>query len=594
MRRILFVVLAAAFALRLSVWPRIFAGGRIYLDGPDGYYHLRRAAMALRQWPWVPQFDPALNFPAGGRISWTPLFDGLLATLALPWRSDRALEIAGAFLPPILGVLQLVVLYALIDALRGRRAAMAAVIVAAILPAMVRYTLLGALDHDPFYILCLLLALLGLARGSPLLVTIGLACGILGWAGAIVEVAIVTLVAIAIRNAASRALAIGATASAIIILPFVIVSPWHGATFEGLSWLHIAALAGAGAIGAAFAHHRVILIVDAVACIALLPISIRPLLAGAAYAAGDAPILAMVAEAQPLLRLFGGFDVWPLLIRFGLLPLLALVLLPWFLKRERARDLLFVTPWLAITFVLALFHSRFSFDAGVALAAFAGIAFDRIGRRAMIATLALLPMIPAYIPLRSLEAFNFYLRPNALRDYEMDRICEWLRAQPPGAVLAPWSFGHWVVWIAKKPVVIGPMLSVGQSEFAEGLGFFFLTDNAVAQRFLRSHGVRYLIVTPEIDSIAPRARVAGLDPAPYRDPRVYARTIAARLTFGGSFDGYREVLRSRAAIPTASGVIPLVRVYEIQGNTRESSPPARNPSSSPMVRAMSVGAAGPS
>jgi hypothetical protein len=109
------------------------------------------------------------------------------------------------------------------------------------------------------------------------------------------------------------------------------------------------------------------------------------------------------------------------------------------------------------------------------------------------------------------------------------------------------------VWIAKKPVVIGPMLSVGQSEFADGLRWFFIEDPAEARRFLTTHGVRYVVVTPEISSVEARARVAGLDPARYRDPRIYARTIGARLTFFGGLEGFREVLRS-----------PLVRVYEFQ------------------------------
>ena len=64
--------------------------------------------------------------------------------------------------------------------------------------------------------------------------------------------------------------------------------------------------------------------------------------------------------------------------------------------------------------------------------------------------------------------------------------------------------------------------------------------------------MRYVIVAPELDSIAARARVAGLDPARYRDLHVYARTIGARLTFGAPFNGYREVIRS-----------PYVRVYEV-------------------------------
>src|SRR6266849_1221533 len=549
-RRVLIAVIVLGFALRLSVWPRVFSGGRTCLDGPDGYYHLRRAAMTMQHWPVVPQFDPAINYPAGGTISWPPLFDGLLATLALPFRSDHALEIIGALLPPILGALQLIVLYMLVHSLRGRRAALVAVMVAAILPAVVRYTLLGNLDHDPFFSLCLLVAILGVARENAWLVAAGLSCAVLGWAGAIVGVAIVT-VGFLVARERSNALAIGSTIAALIVLPFVLGSAWRGATFEGLSWLHVGALAVAGFLGSLVARLRALAIVHGIALLILAPICIRPFIAGARYAAGDAPILAMVAEAQPLLKLFGTFDARPMLIRFGLLPFLAIAVAVMKLRdREtpRPRDLAFIAPWAAITFVLALLHSRFSFDAGLALAAFGGIAFEAV--KPQIFAMALLPILPAYIPTPSLEGFNFYLRPNALRDYQMDGICNWLRTRPPGAVIAPWSFGHWIVWIAKKPVVIGPMLSVGQSEFADGLRFFFLEDPAAARQFLKTHGVRYVMASPELSSIEARARVAGLDPARYRDPRTYAKTIGARLTFDGPVAGFTEVVRA-----------PMVRVW---------------------------------
>ncbi|HEX9406048.1 MAG TPA: STT3 domain-containing protein, partial [Thermoanaerobaculia bacterium] len=199
-RRVLIAVIVIGFALRLSVWPRVFSGGRVYLDGPDGYYHLHRAARTLQHWPVVPLVDPAINYPAGGIIDWPPLFDGLLATLAFPLRTDRALEIIGALLPPLLGALQLIVLFMLVHSLRGRRAALAAVVVAAVLPAVVRYTLLGNLDHDPFFTLCLLVSLLGVVRENVALLAAGLACGILGWNGAIVQVAIVAAVVICIRR----------------------------------------------------------------------------------------------------------------------------------------------------------------------------------------------------------------------------------------------------------------------------------------------------------------------------------------------------------------------------------------------------------
>src|SRR2546428_2646041 len=322
-RRVLIAVIVLGFALRLSVWPRVFSSGHVYLDGPDGYYHLRRAAMTMQHWPLVPQFDPAINYPAGGTISWPPLFDGLLATLALPFRSDHALEVIGALLPAFLGALQLIALYMVVHSLRGRRAALVAVIVAAILPAVVRYTLLGNLDHDPFFSLCLLIALLGVARENAWLIAAGLTCAVLGWAGAVVGVAIVTIVFL-VAGERSRALAIGSTIAAVVVLPFVIVSAWRGATFEGLSWLHVGALAVAGLLGSLVARLRALAIVHAIALLVLAPICIRPFIAGARYAAGDAPILAMVAEAQPLLKLFGTFDIRPILIRFGFLPLLAI------------------------------------------------------------------------------------------------------------------------------------------------------------------------------------------------------------------------------------------------------------------------------
>src|SRR5438128_780205 len=276
-RRVLIAVIVLGFALRLSVWPRVFSVGRVYLDGPDGYYHLRRAAMTLQHWPLVPNFDPAINYPQGGVISWPPLFDGLLATLALPVRSDHALEIIGAFLPPVLGALQLIVLFMLVHSLRSRRAALAAVVVAGILPAVVRYTLLGNLDHDPFFSLCLLVSLLGVARENAAFVAIGLACGILGWTGAIVQVVIVTLVVVVLwRRESARALAIGATAAAVIVLPFVLGSSWRGATFEGLSWLHVAALAGAALIGSAVSRSRGLAVVNAIVVLILAPICVRP------------------------------------------------------------------------------------------------------------------------------------------------------------------------------------------------------------------------------------------------------------------------------------------------------------------------------
>jgi len=160
------------------------------------------------------------------------------------------------------------------------------------------------------------------------ILAIALSVAVLGWTGAVVGVAIVTFAALATGSrATARVLAYGSALAALLILPFVMTSVWRGATFEGLSLLHVAALVGASVAGAAFAREWRVFAISSIAAIALLPIAIVPFITGMRYAAGDAPILAMVEEAQPLLRLFGTFDVRPMLIRLGFLPLAALFFL---------------------------------------------------------------------------------------------------------------------------------------------------------------------------------------------------------------------------------------------------------------------------
>jgi hypothetical protein len=562
------IVLITGLAVRLSTWRRTFGSGWVTIDGPDGYYHLRRAWLAMQSWPRVPQTDPWLNFPAGGRISWPPLFDGLLATLALPFGTRTALEYIGALLPPLLGVAILAAIYALVahagvEEEGKRRAAVCAVAVAAVLPGVVRYTLLGALDHDPWFELGNVVALLAVAaeswprRRRTIVLSLALAAQILGWTGAIIGVGIVTVFALLQSEEASRVLAIAALIAAAIVTPFVATSIWDTATFEGLSWLHVAVLCGAAFAASLRSRSKAAAIVSGVAFAALLVPSVGPFIGGMRYAAGDAPILTMVAETQPLVRLFGVFDLRPLLIRFGFLPFALLLI--------RRRHLP-VASWTAITLTLALLHSRFSFDAAIALAALAGLVLAE--RKAIVVALAfalaLLPCVAGYVPLPGLEGYNFYTRPDALRDYDLPRLADGLRARPPGAILGPWFVGHFILWHAEKPVVLSPMLSVGQSEFTEGMRWFFIEDEAAARRALDLWHVRYIIVTPEVDSIAVRARVVGIDPRRYHTLDAYMRTIAARLTFlARPPAGYREIARSRTWIDGPIGPVPMLRVYEI-------------------------------
>ena len=216
-RRSLVVVSLIGAALRLGTWNSVFSASGITLDGTDSYYHSRRAWLTLLDWPWVPQFDHLMNVPDGALLVWAPLYDFLLATAAkvLPGGSETAVELAGAILPPILGVLQILVLAMLLRRLAGRRTAILGAALAAFLPGVVRFTLLGASDHDPLIELAtlgVLAAMAGaLSRPETTRMPIGrtsieaaawLSALILTWPGALIHTGLFILVGVASTAAA--------------------------------------------------------------------------------------------------------------------------------------------------------------------------------------------------------------------------------------------------------------------------------------------------------------------------------------------------------------------------------------------------------
>ncbi|MFY9552984.1 MAG: peptide transporter, partial [Thermoanaerobaculia bacterium] len=86
--RALFVAgLAAALllggSLRLHTRAQAAVAGRVRPLDSDSAYHMRRGRFAAARFPRTIQFDPLMNFPAGGVAIWPPLFD---LALALPAR----------------------------------------------------------------------------------------------------------------------------------------------------------------------------------------------------------------------------------------------------------------------------------------------------------------------------------------------------------------------------------------------------------------------------------------------------------------------------------------------------------------------------
>jgi asparagine N-glycosylation enzyme membrane subunit Stt3 len=161
----LVLLLLVAFLLRLAGAAGAFDQGELVtLDG-DSLYHLHRMRLIADQFPGVPWIDPLIAWPAGAPIPWAAGFDLLGAALILLGRAlggPAGGDLLVAALCPLLGVAVVAAVVELALLLQpprpGRRAgALAAGILAALLPQGVAIARYGRIDHHVAEALVMLL-----------------------------------------------------------------------------------------------------------------------------------------------------------------------------------------------------------------------------------------------------------------------------------------------------------------------------------------------------------------------------------------------------------------------------------------------------
>ena len=258
--RFVLLVFLAALALRFAPFSDATARGWRLLS-PDCYGHLRRTASVARNFPRVPFHDSYLNHPDGGVFIWPPAFDLAAGAVARAWygraaTTDQVLRVA-AVLPPLLGALQVLPLFAFARrTFGGRRARIAAVAYAAI-PAAVLWGGFGHFDHHVAEALHLLVVLAAgawaaaapprarFARAAVLGAAVALA--VLTWQGAVFVAGIVFLwAALALGEAAAVT---GLVAAGLVALGAWATLPPEPVPFAFVSfgWFQPVLLAGAAA-----------------------------------------------------------------------------------------------------------------------------------------------------------------------------------------------------------------------------------------------------------------------------------------------------------------------------------------------------------
>ena len=558
-------VLCTALAA-VAVWVRALNRALVFspmgvlpIDG-DSFYHFRRIAYTVHNFPAFLGFDPYVNFPRGGEPIWSPTFDFVLAALVRAVLGDgdpAAMERFLCWVPALLGGLHVALLFLLGRRFLSAPAAFAAASLLAVLPAHVVYSQVGFVDHHVAVSLVgslVLFAALGFAvrpgRREAVWLGLAFAAAFLLWPGSLIHVGVAqaALLAFALSRSersqaieVARRLAAAHALAALAVAPLCLgqswirwgsVSPLVLSKFQPL-WLAAAAVCFALLAEtwqrAGFPRTTLRRAVDATAvgaAVAALLFAAVPELAGTGAAdaftwlARGEEFQAVVSESQPLLWRNGAFWPWSGVVLlsggFALAPVAVAALL-WLARRQRRADLGVLAAWSAAFVALALAQRRFGVDCAPALALLLAAVVDASlsaappQRRRLLAAAAAAAGIVLCLPV-----LDWYqTRPAAGRSRARKMAltvttARWLHehspptpswlapGQPPEyGVLGPWGFGHELRYVAQRPMVQDNFGDdVGTEGFAAAEAYFSAESESAGVEILEQLRVRYVLVGP--------------------------------------------------------------------------------------------------
>ena len=403
------LIVVTGFALRVMNYGDVFYNDLVIFPGYDPYYHMTRIFRVMSDWPTVPAFDPAMNFPYGAVIIWPPLFDFAIATLCLSVGLTPTdiyeVERLAAFTTPAIGALTAVPTYLLAEKILGKRGpALFASLFLMLTPAHIWYSALGFVDHHAsvtliqvtmfYFFLQAAEALEENKKTSVKLWWLGAAAiclttGMLVWNGYIFYVAILDLFLLILLLLDGRwpgsqlpTLLWGTHLTAAFLLaPFVFATvSAGGGPFAAitLSWFHIGAIGGAGLFGLLYKGYfsstvrslspalRVAGLALIIALIATPPlILIDTIKEGLGWVFTKDPFMSQVSESQPIFIYNGQFDLAATIngitIFIFLAPIMMILAMVEPLKdRWDRRKRLFLLLWVGALFLVTLKQRRFA------------------------------------------------------------------------------------------------------------------------------------------------------------------------------------------------------------------------------------------
>jgi asparagine N-glycosylation enzyme membrane subunit Stt3 len=483
----------------------------------DDLYHLKRIEFSAAHFLDVLEFDPDRG-EQGAFCPWPPLYD-LLSSVLGPRVS--------VWIPPVFfAIFAAAVTLAMFRF--GTLAAATAGFTLALSPYLIGASAVGHIDHHYVEPLLVLLIVATAVRRNGLLLALAITLALFVQTAMIVAAALAFLVMFDHPREGAKAFAIPALA--IVLYRFTLppsypVSAW----FLGLP--HAVLLCGAAMACAArsWMSRWMAFLVGAAVALAFPP-SATALLSGLHFFGRD-PWLSSIVEFQPMFRNVSqtGTDI------ANMTGGAVLAVLQW--RRQRTFAIF------SIAYLILAISSRRFLVPAIALFAIGGAFAAAYAHRRDFAIAA---MIVTLLPPIAYDLYAMRI-PEPSND-EFRAIGERMRALPRGRVLAPWSFGHAIDVIGRKPVIIDNFGSMPDERvFTQAIEAMLATRESSLLDYCHARGVRYLVL-PHPAYIPATAATLGIDRDVYSRTRLARRTVWSRLYGGDTIAGFALVSRAAVSI----------------------------------------------
>ncbi|MGQ9844004.1 MAG: STT3 domain-containing protein [Spirochaetota bacterium] len=511
---------------------------------PDPFYHAHRVLITANNFPHVPSFDYYISYPDGAYCIWPPLFDFLPAFLIYIISAGKPninqIEMVCGIYPVVWGLLVIFLTYKIAKGLLDRTTASISAFILAISPITSIYARFGYFDHHIAEVFGLLLIFYFLIKPDSnsyvKWLGLGLAFGVslLLWQGSILFIGIAFFILIARREFNAF---ISYLIALIIILPFSINTHYVDSPFSyrGLSLLHISLLLIASLISLIFVlvKKKNILAIFSIVLLAFLVFFLlksQSFMRGMFFIFKNDPWLATILEFKPLIIQSGYLDNLTVKRTFGpayyVVPIMLLTL---FLEyRIKYKSVINFYVFCLFTAVMSFIGVRY----GIWFIPFFAILFAYFLKKVysifkgtigiLVSTILFFINLLAFQP----KSYAAFMR---LPDMEMVNACHWIKDSLPeaGNILLPhqkpqygimcfWDVGHYVVYIAGKPVT-SSNFGNDAPNFKKVNEFYLTTSEDDALRYLNDFTADYVFLYGNIRNIYLASKYLEMNPADLLD-----------------------------------------------------------------------------